>query len=72
MYTFVGLQSKQTPIRLNNKIDASTAATPSKDFAVKKQFIFHTGLGTVCITSKKYGVIINYLSDKYLIIIKCL
>lgn len=72
MYTFVCLKSKQIPIQWNNKIDASTTATSLKDFAVKKQFIFHTELGTVCITSKKYAVIINYWSDKYLIIIKYL
>lgn len=72
MYTFVGLKSKQIPIQLNNKRDTSIAATSLKYFAVKKQFIFHTGLGTVSITSKIYVVIINYLPDKYLIIIKCL
>lgn len=71
MYTLVCLKTKQIPIQLNNKIDASTVATSLKDLAVKKQFIFHTRFGTVCRTSKKYAVI-NYLSDKYLIIIKCL
>lgn len=41
-------------------------------FAVKKQFIIHTGFDIGFITYKKCAVIINYLPDKYSIIIKCL
>jgi len=63
---------KVLPIQPNNGTDASIVATSFKDFAIKKQFIFHTGFDTVCVTHKKHAVIINYLPDKYLIIIKCL
>lgn len=52
---------KVLPIPLNIKTDASIVATSFKDFAMKKQFIFHTGFDIVCITYKKYAVIINSL-----------